>query len=246
MTEPRLALWQSIAATLTAEIGAGQYLPGERLPSEARMAQRFGVNRHTLRAALARLAAEGLIRARRGAGVFVAARPTDYPLGRRVRFHQNVIASGRTPSRQVSRLETCHADPREAEALGLAAGAPVHVFEGVSLADGVPLGVFRSVFSAARFPGLLRALAAVPSVTQALAAEGLADYTRASTRITATTAQSALAAQLHLPEGAPILRVSGINIDLAGTPVEHGQSWWAADRVTLTLDAGEPGPHQPP
>ena len=34
---------------------------------------------------------------RRGAGVFVTARPTDYPLGRRVRFHQNVLAAGQTP-----------------------------------------------------------------------------------------------------------------------------------------------------
>jgi GntR family phosphonate transport system transcriptional regulator len=36
--------------------------------------------------------------------VFVASTPTDYPIGLRTRFHQNVLASGRTPSRRMLRL----------------------------------------------------------------------------------------------------------------------------------------------
>jgi DNA-binding GntR family transcriptional regulator len=56
---------------LAADIAAGRHAPGERLPSEAQLAQRFGVNRHTVRRALAALAEDGLVQARRGAGVFV-------------------------------------------------------------------------------------------------------------------------------------------------------------------------------
>lgn len=236
MTPPpeKSPLYADIAATLRAEIGAGLYLPGERLPSEAQLATRFGVNRHTLRAAVARLAADGLVHARRGAGVFVAARPTDYALGRRVRFHQNVAASGRSPSRAALSIETRHAEAREAEALGLAPGAMVHVFEGLSLVDGLPIAAFRSVFPAARFARLPAHLAASGSVTQALAAEGVADYTRASTRLTAKAARGALAARLHLPEGAPILRSVSLNVDAAGVPVEYGHTWFAGERVTLT------------
>jgi GntR family phosphonate transport system transcriptional regulator len=152
-----------------------------------------------------------------------------------VRFHQNVTASGRTPSRQVNRLETRRADPREAAALDLAEGAGVHVFEGLSLADDVALAAFRSVFPAARFPGLLAALERTRSVTAALAAEGLADYTRASTRLTAKVAEGTLARQLALPDGAPILRSVAINVDGAGVPVEFGTTWFAGDRVTLTV-----------
>ncbi|HEX9857946.1 MAG TPA: phosphonate metabolism transcriptional regulator PhnF, partial [Paracoccaceae bacterium] len=196
---PRSPIWKTIADTLSAEIAGGHYRPGDRLPTEAALAARFGVNRHTVRHALAGMAQIGLVHARRGAGVFVATTPADYPLGRRVRFHQNLAASGRTPSRQVSRLETRHADPREAEALSLPPGADVHVFEGLSLADGLPVAAFRSVFPAARFPGLLEALRETASVTRALAAAGLADYTRASTRLTAKSAPATLALQLRLP-----------------------------------------------
>ena len=102
MTRP--AIWKSIADNLAAEIAEGHYHPGDRLPTEAELAARFGVNRHTVRHALSALAEAGTVRSRRGAGVFVAARPTDYALGRRVRFHQNVAASGRTPSRRLTLL----------------------------------------------------------------------------------------------------------------------------------------------
>jgi GntR family phosphonate transport system transcriptional regulator len=102
---PRTPIWSSIAANLTAEIAAGTYAQGTKLPTEAQLALRFGVNRHTVRRALGALAEAGVVQPRRGAGVFVTSVPTEYPLGRRVRFTQNVLASGRTPSRRLLRSE---------------------------------------------------------------------------------------------------------------------------------------------
>ncbi len=231
----RTPLWSSIAATLHADIAGGHYRPGDRLPTEAELAARFGVNRHTVRHALADLAARHLVHSRRGAGVFVAAKPTEYPIGRRVRFHQNVAAAGQLPTKEILRLETRRADLREAEALALPAAAPVHVYEGLSLADGAPVSLFRSVFPADRLPGLLAALADLKSVTAALQAAGIPDYTRASTRLTAKLATATQALHLRIAEGAPILRSVGINIDATGQPVEFGHTWFAGDRVTLTV-----------
>ncbi len=230
----RQPIWKSIADTLSAEIAQGHYRPGDKLPTEAQLASRFGVNRHTIRHALAGLADLGTVHSRRGSGVFVASQPTDYPLGRRVRFQQNLAASGRSASRSISRRETRPCDAREAEALRLTAGAPVHIVEGLSLADGQPLAAFRSVFPAQRFPELLTHLEQTPSITAALSACGLADYTRESTRITAKLAPAVLALSLQIPEGAPILRSVAINVDADGVPVEYGTTWFAGDRVTLT------------
>lgn len=232
---PRAALWKSIADTLLAEISAGHYRPGDRLPTEAQLAARFGVNRHTVRHALASLTETGLLHARRGAGVFVTAEPQTYPLGRRVRFHQNVAASGRTPSRQILRLETRACDKLEAEALQLEPGTQVHVIEGLSLVDGLAIAAFRSVFPAAPLPGLLTEMQRTGSVTVALAACGVPDYTRASTRLTAVNARATLALQLRLSEGAPILRSLAVNHDAAGNPIEYGTTWFAGDRVELTV-----------
>src|SRR5690606_3675061 len=153
------------------------------------------------------------------------------------RFHQNVAASGRRPSRRITRLETCRAAPGEAGALKLGAEAEVHVVEGVSLADGQPLAAFRSVFPAARFPGLLAAMEATSSVTAALAACGLTDYTRQETRLTARLADPVLALALQIRPGAPVLRSVAVNVDAGGVPVEYGTTWFAGDRVTLTVGA---------
>lgn len=234
---PRTPIWQTIATTLRAEIADGHYQAGDRLPTEADMARRFGVNRHTVRRALSDLVDAGLVHTRRGAGAFVAAKPTDYPIGRRVRFHQNLQAAGQTPEKQILRLETRACDRREAEALCLTEGDPVNVYEGISLADGAPVALFRSVFPAARFPRILTDLAASRSVTAALRAAGVEDYTRASTRLNAKTATATQAVNLRIPEGAPILRTIGINVDDAGVPIEYGHTWFAGDRVTLTVSS---------
>lgn len=231
----KLSVWKTIAAALTDEIAAGIYPAGEKLPTEAQMATRFGVNRHTVRRALAEMAEAGLLYARRGAGVFVATVPTDYPLGRRVRFHQNVLDTGRTPSRLILRIETLPATPKQSEALGLPAGVAVHLIEGLSLADGLPLARFISVFPAQRFPDFPQHMSAQGSVTAALAACGLSDYTRASTRLTAKLADSILARHLRIADGAAVLRSEAVNIDAVGQAVEYGITWFAGDRITLTV-----------
>jgi GntR family phosphonate transport system transcriptional regulator len=232
---PKDALWSAIAATLTTEISAGHYRPGDRLPTEAVLAARFGVNRHTVRHALAGLAERGLVHSRRGAGVFVAQRPTDYPIGRRVRFHQNVLAAGQTPSRRISREETRPCDADEARALGVQVGEAVHVVEGVSLADGQPIAAFRSIFPGARFPELIQHLRQTQSITGALAACGVTDYTLAETRLTAQLADPVLAVALAVRPGAPVLRTVAVNVDQGGAPVEYGLTWFAGERVTLTV-----------
>lgn len=231
----KIPLWQTIAQALTADISGGHYRPGDRLPTEAELSTRFGVNRHTVRQALAEMATAGTVRSRRGAGVFVTARPADYPLGRRVRFHKSISALGRTAGRRLTRLETRPCDTREAEALGLTPGAAVHVVEGVSLVDGQPLAFFRSIFDARTLPDFLDHIQEQQSITAALNACGVADYTRAWTRMTAKLAHATLALALEINDGAPILRTESVNVDTSGRPVEYGRTWFAGDRVTLTM-----------
>lgn len=231
----RRPIWTSIHETLAQELAQGLYAVGDRLPTEAQLSARFGVNRHTIRRALAELATAGLVHARRGAGVFVAASSTDYPIGKRVRFHQNLAAAGRLPGKEILLLETRRSNTEEAAALGIPAGSEVHSYDGLSLADGQPIAVFRSVFPAKRFPGLLAALERLRSVTAALQEAGIADYTRANTRISAISASSVVAAQLRVQDGAPLLMTQSLNVDENGVPVEHGHTWFAGARVTLTL-----------
>ncbi|MBK4216909.1 phosphonate metabolism transcriptional regulator PhnF [Paracoccus caeni] len=231
----RTAIWTDISGKLQAEIGTGQRQPGDKLPTEAELSARFGVNRHTIRRALADLADRGLVHSRRGAGVFVQAKPLDYALGRRTRLSANLAAMGREAGRDILSIETRRADPAEAAALRIAEGAPVHAVEGISMADGLPIATFRSVLPADRFPTLPDALRHYNSITLALTEMGVADYTRAETRLTAKRASASTALRLRLREGDPLMLTVSINIDSDGVPVEYGHTWFAGDRVTLTI-----------
>jgi len=235
MTAKRTPIWQSIAASLTEDITEGRYEPGAKLPTEAELSARFGVNRHTVRHALKSMSNNGLVHSRRGAGVFVAQVPTDYAIGKRVRYHRNLTQAGRLPGKEILHLETRTADTREARALDLAEGAQVHVYDGLSLADSQPIAVFRSVFPAGRFPALTEQLGRLRSVTAALKEHGIHDYTRASTRLSARRASATQALHLRITEGDPVLRSVGVNVDTDQSPIEFGTTWFAGDRVTLTL-----------
>ena len=62
----KASLSKQIAEQLRAAIVSGQFKIGERLPTEDELAQRFGVSRPSVREALKRLAAQNLVRAKRG------------------------------------------------------------------------------------------------------------------------------------------------------------------------------------
>ncbi|MEM9477626.1 MAG: phosphonate metabolism transcriptional regulator PhnF [Pseudomonadota bacterium] len=230
-------LWQSIAATLRTAIAEGQYAQGSRLPTETELAARFGVNRHTVRHAFSQLIADGLVYSRRGSGTFVLTKPLDYRLGQRVSFHQNLREAGRLPGRRVLSVELRGAGAREARRLSVAEGDAVCAVHSLSLADGTPVAMAESLYPEVRLGGIAEAMQSGMGVSRALAAVGVADYVRAETRMSATVADAAQAAQLRLREGAPLLLAEALNVS-DGVPVEVGRTWFVSDRVTLTLDHG--------
>src|SRR4051812_10574410 len=73
---------QQIANQLRAAILTGRYKPGERLPSQHDLAERYDVARETVKAALRALRDERLIVTRQGSGAFVRAQ-TERPVGLR-------------------------------------------------------------------------------------------------------------------------------------------------------------------
>ena len=66
MAFPRLntppTLTDTVAKQLLAEIDAGRVLPGEKLPTETRLAEQFGVSRTVIREAVSRLRQDGIVK----------------------------------------------------------------------------------------------------------------------------------------------------------------------------------------
>ncbi|MBS7537781.1 phosphonate metabolism transcriptional regulator PhnF [Ancylobacter lacus] len=230
-----ISLWKQIAEQLAAEIADGRLQPGARLPTEAEMAERFGVNRHTLRRALAALSEGGVVEATPGRGTFVKEPPIRYPISARTRFSEIVSGEGRAPG---GRFLSAQREPATAElaaALKIPAGTELLRIEMVREADGVPIVCGTHWYSAERCRDLEFLVAATGSVTRALEALGLGDYRRLETRITARPADEQERGLLALPAGRVVMVVESINGDARRTPIQFTRSRFAADRVQLLV-----------
>lgn len=231
-----VALWRRIADAIRLDIVGGKLAAGDRLPTEALLAQRFSANRHTVRRALAVLAEEGVVGAEQGRGTFVrSARRLSYPIGRRTRFREGLKGQVDTFSTigLSHRLE--NASMAIAQALGIKTGAKVVRTEGMSTADGVPLSRSTTWLSYGRFPNFGERLSQVQSFTQAFESYGIADYARASTRISARHADVEETKLLRLVPGAIVLVSEAIDVDEAGEPISYALSRFPAERMELVV-----------
>lgn len=231
-------LWRDIAERLATEIRSGAWAVGERLPPEEALAARFGVNRHTLRQAVASLAEAGLIRVRQGRGTFVNTAPAlEYRVGARTRYTERVTQQNRLPD---GRLLGSSLRPAEAEAaarLQCEEGRPLIVLELLRMADGLPISLVTTHFPAARFAGIDRQFEAHRSITQALLHFGVQDYRRSFTRVSARLPGKEEAARLHQPPREPLLVVEGVNVDPAGCPIEYSIARCPAERLQVVMES---------
>jgi GntR family phosphonate transport system transcriptional regulator len=231
-----ITLWRRIADELAQDIAGGDYAAGEKLPGENDMARRFGVNRHTVRRALAELSERGLVRAERGSGTYVDAARLAYPISARTRFSENVGRAGQAPAGRLIAHRCEPASSDIAARLGLVDGAPVIAMEILRSADGVPVSASASYVSAALMPDAAKVFARLRSMTKTLAHYGIDDYRRRWTSIKAALADSVHAERLGLSPGRPLLIVDSIDVTRDGRPVLTNQARMSADRVELVIE----------
>ena len=236
---PREHFWRRIADHLSLDIGRGHYQPGERLPSEHQLALQYGVNRHTIRRSLAALGQRGLVRSTQGAGTFVESFAIDLVLGKRTRHTQSLQQAGMRGALRVLQSQVRLAEPDQAQALGLVDGQSVLWLQTLGDGEGRSLHVSDRFFPWPRFAQLDRWVTESGSITIAFAQCGVHDYVRKESRISARLPSVEVAAHLAQPVTCPVLQVTSVNVDAQGQAIEYARTWFAGDRVTLTIEHHE-------
>ena len=234
-----VAVWKQIADTLSTEIRNRAFNTTGRLPSENELSARFGVNRHTLRQAVAALQVDGLVRIEPGRGTFVQHELLDYVLSRRTRFSENLQRQGLLPSKQLLTARAMPAPERAAHELRLDRGASVLMVEMLDEANNQPVGLATAYYPAARFNGLLEMLHGGTCTTDILRHFGVQDYVRAESRITTQMPSEETARLLKQPSTRPVLCVECLDVDMAGQPIKYGETVFCGDRIQLVVNAGQ-------
>lgn len=234
--EAGLAIWKHLEIQLADEIGKGAFGDEGRLPTEAALAKRFAVNRHTIRRAISALSERGLVRVERGRGMFVQDVMIDYPLTRRTSFSANLLGQGRAPANETIAIKELKANDAVASALALQTGAELICRESTGFADDVPIATSLTCFPKRRFPGLAEQFLKMTSISAALEACGVGDYRRLSTRIFTRLPTSAEAAALRQPMAQPVLVTEAIDVDQEGRPISFGETCFAGARVQITVE----------
>lgn len=232
-----VALWRQIADRIREAITRGAYDETGMVPPETALAEQFGVNRHTVRSALAALAQEGIVRAVQGRGTLIERRERlNFPISKRTRFTTGISGQARETRGFLLAAAEESADAEVARWLKMRVGDAVIRLETTREADKRPVSRATSWFPAARFGDIAETYRKTESITKAFALLGLQDYVRATTEITAAHADAGDIADLELTPGAILLITKAMNTDLDGVPVQYSITRFAADRVQFTIE----------
>ncbi|MFO7595374.1 MAG: phosphonate metabolism transcriptional regulator PhnF [Desulfocurvibacter africanus] len=230
-----MILWKSIATTLEADIRNGAYAPGARMPTEAELAMRFRVNRHTVRRAMAALQEKELVRVEQGRGTFVQDHVIEYAVTKRTRFSENINLQRRSPGGTLLSSTESVADEDISRALQIPEIRRVLRLDILREADCRPIAIASHIFPLPRFSGLVEIFRETGSVTASLRRFGVQDYQRVFTRITARVPTAEEAEVLGQPRSRPVLVARSVNVDPRGVPVDYGIACYASDRVQFVL-----------
>ncbi|MBC7716058.1 MAG: GntR family transcriptional regulator [Pseudorhodobacter sp.] len=214
-------LYQQIKTLMTMRLQAGEWRPGEAIPSELGLAARFKVSQGTVRKAVDALAADNLLVRRQGKGTFVSTHAEQTVQYRFLRLMPNdgpVVGAQR-------RFIDCRR-----------LRAPADVARSLGLKSGDAVINVRRVLSFESAPTVLDDIWLPGALFKGLTAERLADYKgpmyglfesefgvrmiRAEEQIRAVSADSLSANLLGLGVGAPLLSVERLSMTYGDKAVE--------------------------
>jgi GntR family transcriptional regulator len=214
-------LYKDVKRQLMEALTRGEWKPGEAIPSERRIAERFGISIGTVRKAIDELVAENILIRQQGRGTFVATHTRDRLL---FYFFHIVPEQGPKEYPEVELLTFVRAKAERgvADRLQIEAGDPVLRIRNALRLAGKRMIVDDITVSAQRFPGLSeKRFRERPSTIYNLYQDlyGIS-VVRSSERLRAVAADAEIAQLLGIAPGAPLLQIRRIALAYNDLPVE--------------------------
>jgi GntR family transcriptional regulator len=214
-------LYREVKRQLMDALAGGEWKPGDAIPPERRLAERYGISIGTVRRAIDELVAENMLIRQQGRGTFVASHNRD----RLLFYFFHVVPQDGAKEYPVVRLlgfAKAKADKLASEMLQIAIGDPIFRIRNLLSLSGEPVIVDDIAVSAARFPGMAeRAFRDRPSTVYNLYQDTFGiSVVRTVERLRATTVDHDIAPLLRVAPGAPLLEIRRVALTYSDVPVE--------------------------
>ncbi|MEZ3160613.1 GntR family transcriptional regulator [Microbacterium sp. BWT-B31] len=229
-------VYKQIADDLRARIATGQLAPGDEVPTEAELAQRWHSSRGPVRNALATLRLEGLIETTRGRPARVRERKAHQAVDVSIPFTRWALEMGAAPGALTQEVSLRRADAAKAAQLRIDEGAPVVDVLRLRLLDGRPTMLERLTYVEAAGRMLFDADLDAISITALLDRNGFPSMS-IDHEIDAVAADDTDARLLEVAAGSPILRLQRVTRGPDGTTFEASDERYRSDIVRFTVSA---------
>lgn len=232
-----LPLWAQLLGDLRRRMSAGEF--DDSFPSEMVLVEEYSVSRNTVREALRRLRADGVVVAGRGRRPRLGSQAAiEQPLGALYSLHGAVESAGLTP-RSVVRAQEVRRDEQAALRLGLSGDADLVYLERLRLADEEPLALDRAWFPLDVAGPLVGVDLTGVGFYDELASRTGVRLTGGREQLLAVTPNRAERSLLGIPAGVAAFAIDRVGLVL-DRPVEHRKLLVRGDRfgVTAEFDAG--------
>lgn len=217
-------------------IEAGELAPGVRLPSERVLAEEFSITRVTVRQALSRMEAEGLIYREVRRGWFVSPPRVRYDPTTNTGFTKSVNAQGRMAGTTVLSKRQIAASQWESDVLDCAVGDSVFIINRLRTVDGRAVLVEQILVKADRCPGLLDC-PLDQSMTDLMADKFGIVENRSKINMRPMAFSEIQAKALGAAVGTPSLYLSRTILDQTNEVFEFDQEFWRQDAIDICVTA---------
>jgi GntR family transcriptional regulator len=236
-----IPLYLQLANRLEEQIHRGEIGVGSRLAPETALAQEAGLNRNTVRQAIALLVRKGLIEKHKGVGSFVCRGEALQPiheLGRMTSFIDDFDVAGIETQDIVLAQRRERAGPALAAQLGLAPGDPVVMLERLRIANQTPFVLEQEYFPYDQFSGLLQIDIRGPLYRLLVERFG-ADLHHSVQTLRAVRPPRAVAEKLGISPSVPCIFLESLAYTSAGRCIEVLRSTYRGDRYLFRVEAGQ-------
>ncbi len=233
-----LPMYYQLKELLREYIAAGEWKPGDMIPSERELSEQYGISRMTARQALKELTTEGLLYREQGKGTFVAEPKIEQKLTRLTGFSEDMHKRQMEPGGRVLRLELITPSTVVCRALQITPEQNVVLLERLRLAEGEPIALetchlyFNDVYR------LMDEQFENNSLYSILRTKYNVQPTKAQQQVEADLCSRREQDLLQIATGSPVLRNRRIAYSQWERPFEYTESAYRADRYVFQVELG--------